>query len=54
MKITKEEREAQAYREFMQWARIQICESVMRYGFQNIQTEIERILQVYRNLEKKS
>lgn len=47
-KVTPVEARAQSYREFKMWARIQICDSVMRYGFQNIDSEIERILHVYR------
>ena len=51
-KPTPLEQRAQAYREFRQFATHELAESVIRYGFQNLENSLERILHVYRQLLK--
>ena len=46
------EKRAQARRDFMQWARIQIVESVIDHGFKELYGVLERILHVHRQMEK--
>ena len=52
LRLTLEQR-AQARREFMQWARIEIADSVISHGFRELPNVIERIVHSYMVMQEK-
>jgi hypothetical protein len=51
---TEREKRAQAYREFQQWARQLIADTIIRHGFSGIDGVLVQILNAYSQLMEKN